>query len=145
MPGDLRKLAQIPSRERSLLLQAAAWLVTTRLALRLRPFGDVRRGLAARGRSRGRVDPPVDPGRIAWAVATAARRLPGRTTCLPAAMACQVLLARHGHRPSLRIGVARTGDRGLHAHAWVECDGTVVFGGGQALASVEPLPALPVP
>jgi hypothetical protein len=64
---------------------------------------------------------------IAWAVRSGARFLP-RSTCLVRALAAQALLTRHGYRPRLTIGVAKSQSR-FEAHAWVTCKGEVVIGG----------------
>jgi Transglutaminase-like superfamily len=61
---------------------------------------------------------------VAVAIDTAAARLPERvTTCLPRACAAHVMLARRGMESRLRIGVARTLQGGVTAHAWIEAGG----------------------
>ncbi|MBI5411081.1 MAG: lasso peptide biosynthesis B2 protein, partial [Nitrospirae bacterium] len=67
--------------------------------------------------------------RIAWAIHVASRYLPGTGNCLVQALATQGLLARHGNPACVRIGVANDEDGRFKAHAWVECDGTIVIGG----------------
>jgi hypothetical protein len=63
---------------------------------------------------------------VTTAISAVGRRI-GGTTCLTEAAVAYTMLRRHGHDPRLRIGVRR-GDSALDAHAWVECDGTVVMG-----------------
>ena len=63
---------------------------------------------------------------VTSAISAVGRRI-GGTTCLTEAAVAYTMLRRHGHDPRLRIGVRR-GDSALDAHAWVECDGTVVMG-----------------
>jgi transglutaminase superfamily protein len=63
---------------------------------------------------------------VTGAISAVGRRI-GGTTCLTEAAVAYTMLRRHGHDPRLRIGVRR-GDAALDAHAWVECDGTVVMG-----------------
>jgi hypothetical protein len=74
---------------------------------------------------------PADPEKlrlVSWGVRNAARVVP-RASCLTQALAAQMLLARSGHRSTIRVGVA-TDDRGnLLAHAWLISDGRVVIGG----------------
>lgn len=111
--------------------------------MRLLPYSVVRR-LAARlarpPRPHPRPEPPA--ARIAWAVAAAARRLPGGSRCLAQALAAHVLLRRHGHASGVRLGVVRVGPRRLEAHAWVELDGAPLLGGsGAARYTPFPLPA----
>lgn len=65
--------------------------------------------------------------RIAWAIGAGSRYVP-RATCLVRALAGRRLLAAHGHRAHLRIGVAKSTE--LQAHAWLEYEGRVLIGGG---------------
>jgi len=69
---------------------------------------------------------PASVSDITWAIGAASRRM-GGATCLAEAAVAYTMLRRHGHDPQLRIGV-RQGESVLEAHAWVECDGTVVMG-----------------
>lgn len=70
------------------------------------------------------------PGALADALAAAravnlvAAR--GRATCLTRSLTLHWILARRGIGTMLRVGVRNRGDGGLHAHAWVECDGVPV-------------------
>jgi hypothetical protein len=82
----------------------------------------------------------ASPDRIAWAVAAVSRFWP-RATCLPQALAAQVLLERNGVPSRFRIGVAQSDDKGFEAHAWVESQGKVVIG-GSALDRYTPLLAV---
>jgi hypothetical protein len=51
-----------------------------------------------------------------------------RSSCLQQGIGLVVLLSAFGIPSRLVIGVTRA-DEGVHAHAWVECDGRVVLGG----------------
>jgi hypothetical protein len=53
------------------------------------------------------------------------------STCLVKALAASKLLARHGYKSTLHIGVKRT-DEVFEAHAWVEHDGRPIIGSGEA-------------
>jgi hypothetical protein len=72
--------------------------------------------------------PAADVRLIAWAVATAAARVPWRADCLICAMAADRWLRRCGRRPEFILGVART-SQNLQAHAWLRCEGIAVTGG----------------
>jgi len=69
------------------------------------------------------------PARIARAVEVASHLVP-RSTCLTKALAAHVLLRRVGHEGVLHIGVARDEAGKFEAHAWLECQGKVIIGGG---------------
>lgn len=121
----LGKFLSLPPADRRLLLRAALLLGAIRLGLSLFAFRTLRRLLARAAHRRG--DRPTSPERVAWAVASAGRYMPG-ATCLVQALAAQLLLEREGQPACLRIGVARTEPTQLQAHAWVESQGKIVFG-----------------
>ena len=113
-------------------LEAAAYLVWARLALRRRALAEVRRQLGKSPAVPPR--PPSDEdletalglGRTTQAVA---RRLPFHCTCLVQAVALTAMLRRRGLDADFRLGVrqAGIGDSRITAHAWVEYDHTVVL------------------
>lgn len=76
-----------------------------------------------------------------WAVEAVARRIP-RATCLTQAIAAKLLLGCIGDHVQLCLGVARTTDGALRAHAWVERDGKAILG-GEGIHSLVRLPELP--
>lgn len=119
--------------ERALRLRALVVLFAVRVLALLLPF---RRACAllATGRGGGTRRGPEAVDR---AVRSASRFVPG-ASCLVRALAAKVLLGR-GAR--LVLGVRREGERGLEAHAWVECaHGTVV--GDRGESTMVPVPIL---
>jgi hypothetical protein len=121
----IRTYLALTPADRRLVWEAAALVALMRAALSVMPFESVRRLASRLGRMPAGA---ADADRVAWAVRAAGRRL---GTCLPQALAAQVMLARRGKAPVLRIGVAR--DNGaVAAHAWVEVGGRVVVGGTAA-------------
>jgi hypothetical protein len=136
----LERWRQLEPADRSLLLRSAFWIAAARLALWVLPLRTARRLLARPPRP---ADGPVSAERIAWAISVARRVVPA-ASCLPQALAAEALLARHGHPVELRIGVTKTGQGGLLAHAWVESRGRVVVGDlADGLSRYTPLPPLP--
>ena len=123
------KFFRLPPAEKRVLFKAAAWLVLWRVLLIAAPFTRVQQlvSWARGGRAPGCPGAPA-PSRIGYLVAAAANLIPG-TTCLPRALATQVLLGRHGHGAELRIGVKKDSEGEFQAHAWVEAGGRVVIGG----------------
>lgn len=139
--SPLRKWLGLAAGERWLLLQAWLLLGALRLALWLLPFRIARVLARAALRPKPR---RLSVERIGWAVAVASAYLPF-TSCLPRALAAQILLRRSGYPANLRIGVAHTGAGRLEAHAWVESAGRIVIGGSASdLARYTPLPSLPL-
>lgn len=67
---------------------------------------------------------------IGHAVRTAARYTPWQSKCLAQAMAARVLLGVSDVPYGLYLGVQRSGDSGVVAHAWV-CSGPAAVTGGR--------------
>lgn len=138
----LRKFLGLPSVERRLLITAGLLLGAIRLGLWLLPLETFRR-LFAPGTQSPTMWPKSDrfsPERVAWAVTVASQYILGARHCLTQALAVQVLLARQGHPARLHIGVAKSKEGRIQAHAWVESDGRIVIGGtASALGRYTPL------
>ena len=134
----LRKIARLDASDRLLLAQALVVVPLVRVALTVLPFRVVHRGIAAATRRLHRQAPasPCARDRITWAVTVVAARVP-RASCLTQALAATLMLVRHGHAATLRVGVAKNDDGTLRAHAWLESDGQPILG--------EPAPGVFVP
>ena len=107
-------------------------MTTIRVALWLLPVPAVRRLAARMARRSRRAVAPLDAPLVesrAEAIRIASRVVP-HATCLSQALALQVMLGRSGTPSQLRLGVARDGGGAFTAHAWLECGGRVVIGGG---------------
>lgn len=111
-------------REVRFALVAAATLAAVRIALWFMPYGRLEKHLPDRSAT-------AAPGwvrrRTFRAVANAARLVPG-ASCLPQAIAGQILLTWQGFTSTVRIGVASKGE-GLKAHAWLLSGDHLVLGG----------------
>nr|WP_276202869.1 lasso peptide biosynthesis B2 protein [Brevundimonas nasdae] len=105
---------------------AASWmfLIVFRIALRLAPYRMVKHVLPA---TRTAPAPDWVIARTRWAVAKAARASFG-ATCLPQALAAQVLLVLQGYAGTVRIGVRRGSSGQIQAHAWVLSGEKIVVG-----------------
>ncbi len=139
----LRKFLRLPAAQHALLMKAAVLLWGVRLGLWLLPFRTLQRLLAwwigpSPGNAREAAhlshfptcqpaDLPTIDG-IVWAVTVASRYVP-KATCFTQALAVHALLQRGGHPTQIHIGVAKSDESQVEAHAWVECQGRVVVGG----------------
>ena len=138
--GMIRKILAMRWEERALLGRALFAVISCRVALYVLPKSPIQR-LSARPDPRSPNPAQFAPERLAWAVQTAARRVPG-ATCLTQALALHRLLGKAGHAAEIRIGVAK-GERGrLDSHAWVVCRGRVLVGDGGDLGRYEPILSL---
>jgi hypothetical protein len=63
--------------------------------------------------------------------------------CLPQSAVLACMLAASGIAAGFRIGVSKTGDGRLAAHAWVEVDCVPLAEDAEVLSRYEALPALP--
>lgn len=125
---DVRRFIGLPHAQRVLLVRVAAVVAVVRLALWVMPFASLWRLLQrpASTRMLRRSFHQTQTTELAWAVRAASRWIPA-ATCLTQSLALQFLLTHTGHRCMLRIGVARTFDHLLTAHAWVDCGGEVLL------------------
>jgi transglutaminase superfamily protein len=126
----LRAFYEKPPADRRLLLLAAVLHGGVAIAIRVLPFGWVRRGLRAAATFGPR--PAADAGidaRVVRAVQTVASILPG-SSCLTEALVAQCLLARHAREATLCFGVSplRPDARPFDAHAWLERRGSGIIG-----------------
>ena len=121
----IRTFFRLPGSARMYLFRATALVGGVRIALWLLPFSWILRALQARSGSVHRDQAGRSASEVAWAVSKAARVVPG-ATCLPQAIAAQLLLMRAGLESRLIVGVSRTA--GFRAHAWVETGGTILIG-----------------
>ena len=137
----LRKFLRLPSEDRALLMRSVLLVGAARVALWVLPFNVVRRLLVPDVR---RTSPPrATTEKIGWAISVAKQFVP-KGNCLPQALAAESLLVRDGYPVEFRIGVAKTADGQLEAHAWVESEGRLVVGDlTQGLSTYRPLPPLP--
>jgi len=128
----------LPLPEKGLLIKALLFVWGVKCGLRLLPF---RTMLTLTKRA------PIKPGptsfplnQLLGAIDTAGRNVP-RATCLVRAIAGQAFLARYGHQTDLRIGVLKDqSEKRVKAHAWLESQGLVLFGG--AVGPYTAFPAL---
>lgn len=129
-------------RQRSLLLEAAFWLVMAKFALALVRFPLIARYI-------GRLHAPADrwdnssndrtvAREISWAIDRSARLLPVRLVCLPRALAAWQMLHVRGISSRVHCGVSRDQKRAtLITHAWLDVCGVEVTGYPEAHHCVE--------
>jgi hypothetical protein len=134
----VRRFGEVGGRRRGLLIEAAIWLLVTRVALLAVPFPRLARRLGA-------FVPPTDQrvteawqgcseadkrlaAEIGWAVVRAARHVPFKAVCLPQAMAGRIMLRRRGVASVLHFGAAKGRDKPIDAHAWLDAAGVEVTG-----------------
>ena len=123
------KFVSLPAFERRLLLRAAFLVSGIRLGLSAFSFRTVSRIVAQRSARNSKAHTFDDNlvKRITWSVGIAARYVPA-ATCLTQALSAMSLLSEFGQPAFLRIGVAKSSEGKLEAHAWVESGGEIVIG-----------------
>ena len=133
----LQRLAGLGRRRRWLLVEAALWLVASRLALVMIPFPLLAQRLGTFGPPEAESRPCASElGReraqvaheVGWAVTRAARHLPVRAVCLPQAIAARIMLRRRGVPSVIHFGAAKSAGEPLEAHAWLDAAGVEVTG-----------------
>lgn len=126
-----------------LLGEAACALVAIKAGLALLPLRRIRRALMMVARPQPAPPDKTALRRVIWAVKKTSAVVPGTYTCLPKALAAQVLLERRGFLTALEIGFARTTRGDIEGHAWLRCGGDVVMGDDLDLTQFTPLASLP--
>ena len=126
-------LMRLPIADLMLLAEAGVVVVGIRLALWLVEFGRLRAVLDKLASNRGVEEPAAaaEVPKVVWAVGAVSRRVPG-ATCLTQAMATRWMLERRRVPATLRIGVGRSPERTIEAHAWLECQGRIIIGEAEA-------------
>jgi hypothetical protein len=125
-------------RARALELEAAAYLLGARLALRVISYPRLARAFS-RAPKRPEVEGQLrETARldVRRAVIRASRRLPG-TVCFPQAIAAQAMLRRRGISTTLVCGAAMGQTAGLQTHVWLLDRTEAVMGGRDSDAFVE--------
>lgn len=132
--GKAKKFYALSAIERRTLYAAFRRLFIARLDFGRKTADEIFASLSHRKRNPGREQKRSDVSiqKVGWAVGLAARHVPWQADCLVQALAAHRWLWDYGYAPSLFIGVAGQGN-GLSAHAWLECDGVMVTGGGSTL------------
>src|ERR1700720_1302237 len=127
-----RRFRRLSGFERGIVLEAAAGLLISWLAVRLLGFRVCRsvfeKPLAARNSwnsKSGEADVLGVARRIAHLQAVTATNLFFRTSCLEHSLVLCRMLWQRGMNADLRIGARKEANR-FEAHAWVELDGTVM-------------------
>jgi hypothetical protein len=129
----------VPGRERRRRIEAFAYLLAARIALRVLPF----RWLTPIFEREPRVPELEGPERdevraeVRRAIHRTARLLPG-TACFPKAIAAQAMLRRRAVATTLYCGAARIPGEGLVTHVWLQ-DGDVGVAGHRVSRDYEPL------
>ena len=128
----LKRLRRLSAHDIALLLEASALFWTARLVILVLPFRWVRPVLGRTGaESPATVPEPIlaRARRIGWAVARVSQLPPSsRGTCLPQAIAAQVMLRRRHIGSTVYLGVVKEPDRTLNAHAWVRSGHLILTG-----------------
>ena len=138
----LSKFIQLDPLSRRLLLKASFLSTAFWILLHVLPFPTVYVIMEklVSGRGISRLDEPNIVSQIIWALSAASRRLLGKDTCLPQAMAARVMFNRFGVPAKIKFGVKKSAGGELQAHAWVINGDVILIGGdGLDLASYSPL------
>ena len=133
-PDRLRRLLSLKSEQRRDLAVAVVELFRARIRLAVVPTERLLGQLRSAGSApQAASETPAGGKRlesIAWAIAAAGRRVPWRADCLVQAIAADRWLKRIGLVPEFSLGVMKTEDGVLRAHALIRCNNVTVTGDG---------------
>ena len=125
--GTLRKFLALPAPDRTLVLQALVAVVNSSIVVHLFPSSYVTSSLRRKQWTLG-TSPRYSVEQIVWSVAAVSNRVPG-SSCLVRAIALSRLMFANGHECRIDIGVKKSPEGKLAAHAWVQHEGQVILGG----------------
>lgn len=127
---QILKFLNLTEQDRQLLLKSFILLGLIRLGLWLLPFGTLRQCLNNRLQlfSQSPKITFTELDKVSWAIDVSSRYWFGEVKCLAKALTTQILMSSYGYCPQLQIGVAKSKQGNLEAHAWVENEGKVVVG-----------------
>src|SRR5262245_47101937 len=112
-------------------MEALAWLGLARFAITAMPFRWIAPHIEQQIRESPTIDDP-DQGirlqRISRAIVATSRYTPWESKCLVQAIAAKMMLKCRGIDSTLYLGVAKEGEKGLSAHAWLR-SGTLILTG----------------
>jgi hypothetical protein len=130
--AHLRKYLRRSWRDRLWLIEATVCLGLARLAIGVLPFRWLAPYLGQQQWESPATDVPdasEHVRRISHTVLTMSQHVPWQSTCLVQAIAAKMMLQRRGTCSTLYLGVAKDGDEGLLAHAWLRSGTTILTGG----------------
>jgi hypothetical protein len=131
MENLLDKWLRLPAEERALAIRTGLLQVAVGLGLKALPFKTLLRLLRWTAVKFKASNPAgeIYGERVARIAGSIGRRLPGDRPCLGQALTVQWFYLRNRMPAELVIGVAKSQNGQLVAHAWVESCGTIVIGG----------------
>ena len=144
----LFKYFRLSAEVRRTIHQVGLLLILTRLGLVLLPYRVVRGWFDRWGSHVVREGSPEYEKLLTWAGSGLGRYMLGDKPCLTQALVVQGLLRRAGRDVEMKIGVARSKNGPIQAHAWLEREGRVILGGRRAsrkYATLAPLTGDSVP
>lgn len=142
----IHKFLTLSTLEQQLVLKSMFWLTLITIGLRVLSFQTLwcfLTGLALRFNKLDQTDQPTIE-QITWAIRAASQYVP-TASCLPQALVGQLLLKQNGYPAHLQIGVTKSKDGRLEAHAWVVSQGQIVTGKTINLSRYTSLPSLEGP
>jgi Transglutaminase-like superfamily len=113
------------------LLEAGVCLAIAGFSVHAVPFrwlGTALRRPGGSGRDESGTDDHRQARRVGWAIRRAVAKSPVRFACLAQSVAAKAMLARRRTPSTLHLGVRKTEQGELAAHAWVLVGGTFVTG-----------------
>lgn len=128
----LLKFFRLPCQKRQVLCQAALLLPVCQLCARFLPLAILLKlfRLKTTHDPEWCSSPPLkvdDILLVEWAVTTAARYIPFlQTFCLAQALTTRTLLRWRAIDCVLNLGISKSDNRSLTAHAWLNCNGIII-------------------
>ncbi|OPJ62714.1 lasso peptide biosynthesis B2 protein [Clostridium oryzae] len=131
LPRKIRKIIKLSSKERNALLEAFCISGLVRFAILFIKFKKLAMFLGKYKQETSTEISEVHKEviyRVGWAVSEMSYRTPWQSKCLVKALTAQLMLARRKISSTLYLGLAKSEDNKLLAHAWLRSGKVIITG-----------------
>lgn len=115
---------KLSSSDKKLLIETLYLLLKVKVTFKIKSFSKIKESYLEMEVANVRDSTVCD---MSWALKAVSYYFPG-TTCLINALAGYSLLARHGYRGMVKIGVGKSTEGEFEAHAWLEYKDRIIIG-----------------
>ncbi len=135
----LFKFLQLPKERKSLIIKAIVLLLAIKLGCYFLSFKTICRIIQKKTVTKSKTDIKTLKHDVIWSIEAASNHLPFTKTCLIKALAAQILLSNYGYQSNIKIGITKSKNDLLDAHAWIESSGDIIMGNTDKLSEYKEL------
>jgi hypothetical protein len=139
----IKKFLRLSYEDKLLIVEAAVMLSAVTVGLFFLPFNYFVKQIYRFEKKSNNIAhlKKIRSDRVAWAVKSVGRYVP-YARCLSQALTVKILLLNRDCPVQLRIGVTKSIENRIMAHAWIESRGRIIIGDLKELSRYHILPAI---